>query len=214
MAQRASLQSHMRVLLIALALCLGAAAAGKVLLNKQPHILLVLVDDWGWGNVGYNAGSGAHPKATTSEEVRTPNIDRLAKKEGLILRRSYVYNFCSPSRAALQTGRYPTHVSVDNAEPISVNPADPVGGWAGAPPKMTGIAQKLRGAGYATAMTGVSIWKSSVAVSLAVLCLQSVVGGHSIFADPCVSALARRPPPRSAGHSCRLCARSRAVLFY
>jgi arylsulfatase B len=175
MVRCVSLQAHVRLLLVALALCLGAAAAGKVnkpqLSKKQPHILLVLVDDWGWGNVGYNAGSGAHPKATTSDEVRTPNIDRLAKKEGLILRRSYVYNFCSPSRAALQTGRYPTHVSVDNAEPISVNPADPIGGWAGAPPKMTGIAEKLRGAGYATAMTGVSISENCSWRSLALLWL-------------------------------------------
>ncbi len=61
----------------------------------KPNIVILLADDMGWGDVGYH-----NPK------VKTPNIDRLVK-EGIELDRFYVSNMCTPSRAALLTGRYP-----------------------------------------------------------------------------------------------------------
>ena len=54
----------------------------------------------------------------------------------------------SPSRSALQTGRNPIHVNVQNVDPDVSNPDDPIGGWQGIPTNMTGIASVLRRAGY------------------------------------------------------------------
>ena len=75
----------------------------------HPHIFLVLVDDWGWANVGYHRD----PKIC---EVDTPNIDRLAKEEGIELSNFYAHTVCGPSRASLMSGRFPIHVSVDNGD--------------------------------------------------------------------------------------------------
>lgn len=63
--------------------------------TKKPNIIIILADDLGWGDVGYHGS-----------DIRTPNIDRLAK-EGIKLNRYYVAAVCSPTRAGLLTGRYP-----------------------------------------------------------------------------------------------------------
>lgn len=62
---------------------------------KKPNIVIILADDLGWGDVGYNGG-----------DIKTPCIDRLAK-EGVILNHFYTAPICSPTRAGLLTGRYP-----------------------------------------------------------------------------------------------------------
>ena len=111
----------------------------------KTHILFLLVDDWGWANVGYH-------RDPPTKEVQTPNFDSLVK-DGLELDQNYVFHFCSPSRSALMTGRLPIHVN-DRNGPASYNPNDPVAGFSGIPPKMTGIAEKLKGAGYETHMVG------------------------------------------------------------
>ncbi|MEO0446850.1 MAG: arylsulfatase [Verrucomicrobiota bacterium] len=61
----------------------------------KPNIVLIVVDDLGWNDVGYH-----------NPEMYTPNIDRLAK-ENVELNRFYVTPQCSPTRAGLLTGRYP-----------------------------------------------------------------------------------------------------------
>ena len=66
--------------------------------QKQPHILLIVADDLGFNDVGYNGK--LHGSA-----IRTPNIDRLAS-EGVILDNYYTNPLCTPSRAQLMTGRY------------------------------------------------------------------------------------------------------------
>jgi arylsulfatase B/arylsulfatase I/J len=63
-----------------------------------PHVLLVVVDDLGWSDVGFH-------NVTT---IETPNIDKLAY-EGVILENYYVQPICSPTRRALMSGRYPIH---------------------------------------------------------------------------------------------------------
>uniref|UniRef100_A0A7S2RQN2 Sulfatase N-terminal domain-containing protein n=1 Tax=Mucochytrium quahogii TaxID=96639 RepID=A0A7S2RQN2_9STRA len=117
----------------------------------KPHVLLVLVDDFGWNNVGYHRERLS--QKYTDSEVNTPNIDNLVKT-GIELNRHYTYNYCSPSRSSLQSGRLPVHVSVENTPPLSVNPNDPVSGFSGIPRNMTGIAEKMKQAGYRTHMTG------------------------------------------------------------
>ena len=63
-----------------------------------------------------------------------------------MLSRHYVHYTCTPSRSALQTGRFPVHVQTTLA-----NPERP---HAGIPRNMPGVAEKLRGAGYKTHMVG------------------------------------------------------------
>ena len=113
---------------------------------SKPHILYMLVDDWGWADVGYH-------RDPPTKEVVTPNIDSLVKT-GLELDQYYVFQFCSPSRSSLLTGRLPIHVNDLNLPPGHYNPKDPVSGYAGIPRNMTGIAEKMKEAGYATHMVG------------------------------------------------------------
>jgi arylsulfatase A-like enzyme len=61
---------------------------------QQPNIVFVLVDDLGWQDVGFNG----------SKYYETPNLDRLAA-ESVVFKRAYMYPTCSPSRAALLTGK-------------------------------------------------------------------------------------------------------------
>lgn len=60
-----------------------------------PNIVIIVADDLGWADVSFHGG-----------EIKTPNIDRIAK-EGAELDRFYVCPVCSPTRAGLLTGRYP-----------------------------------------------------------------------------------------------------------
>ncbi|ADV47774.1 N-acetylgalactosamine-4-sulfatase [Cellulophaga algicola DSM 14237] len=65
--------------------------------TEQPNILLILCDDLGYNDVGFNG----------STDITTPNLDQLAQ-DGTIFTSAYVaHPFCGPSRAALLTGRYP-----------------------------------------------------------------------------------------------------------
>mmetsp|Transcript_134114 Transcript_134114/g.267624 ORF Transcript_134114/g.267624 Transcript_134114/m.267624 type:complete len:539 (+) Transcript_134114:63-1679(+) len=112
---------------------------------QKPNIVFVLVDDWGWANVGYHTPNNS--------EVRTPNIDQLVK-EGIELNRHYAYHYCSPSRASIQSGRLPVHVGWANDHNEAYNPTDPDSGFAGIPRNMTGMAEKMRQGGYRTHMTG------------------------------------------------------------
>lgn len=114
--------------------------------SKLPNFVFILADDYGWANVGYHR-NGSDP------EVVTPNIDALAKG-GVILDRHYTFNFCSPSRCSLQSGRLPVHVNVLNSPPETRNANDPVSGFAGIPVNMTTIASKLQTVGYRGYMTG------------------------------------------------------------
>ena len=64
----------------------------------KPHIVFVLVDDWGYADVSYRNAA-----------IYSPNFQMLAKT-GLILDRHCVFKYCSPSRASFLTGRWPHHV--------------------------------------------------------------------------------------------------------
>ncbi len=101
----------------------------------RPNVVFLLADDLGWADVGFHGG-----------EIKTPHVDRLAAA-GARLEQFYVQPVCSPTRAALMTGRYPIrhglHIGV-------VRP------WAqyGLPLEERTLPQALKEAGYATAITG------------------------------------------------------------
>ena len=67
--------------------------------GKRPNVLIILIDDVGWGDFGCYGGGVA-------VGAPTPNIDRLAR-EGLLLTSCYSEPSCTPSRASLMTGRLP-----------------------------------------------------------------------------------------------------------
>ena len=113
----------------------------------KPHLMYLLVDDWGWANWG------AHRPPDFPETV-TPTLDRLASVEGVVLDHYYVHMYCSPSRSSLQTGRFPIHVNVVNADERVANPDDTLAGFAGVPRNMTTLAQKLKDVGYRTHFVG------------------------------------------------------------
>lgn len=113
---------------------------------NKPHIVFMLVDDWGWADVGYH-------RTNKTKEIVTPNIDSLVK-EGLQLNHHYVYNYCSPSRAAFLSGRLPIHVNDADTSQSCYNPKDPVSGYTGIPRNMTVISARMKEAGYATHQVG------------------------------------------------------------
>lgn len=102
----------------------------------RPNVILIVADDLGYGDLG----------AYGATDLATPNIDRLAT-EGIRFTDFYaVANTCSPSRAALMTGRYPPRSGV-NAVLFHDTPE-------GLPDREITIAELLRDAGYRTGMVG------------------------------------------------------------
>jgi arylsulfatase len=115
-------------------------AALRARAGRPPNVLIFLVDDMGWGDCG--AYGGGHLIGAP-----TPNIDALATG-GLKLTSCYSQPTCTPSRAAIMTGRLPTRSGLTrpilSGERVAVNP------WAD---EVT-TAGMLSNAGYQTALTG------------------------------------------------------------
>lgn len=104
-----------------------------------PNVLLVLTDDTGFGAA-----------STFGGPVPTPNLDRLAAR-GLVYNRFHTTAMCSPTRAALLTGR--NHHAVDNGTVANLSTGFP--GYDNMLPKSAAtIAEVLRQNGYNTAMFG------------------------------------------------------------
>jgi arylsulfatase len=107
--------------------------------QDAPNVLLVLVDDAGFGN-----------PSTFGGPCRTPTLTKLAG-QGLRYNRFHVTALCSPTRAALLSGRNHHAVGFGSIAEFS-------GGWPGYnatwPKSAAGIAKILQGNGYNTAMFG------------------------------------------------------------
>ena len=110
----------------------GASAFAAV---KSPNVVLILVDDMGYGDLG-----------CYGSKIRTPNLDRMAK-EGMRFTNFYSANpVCSPSRAALLTGRYPPRCGVSTV----LWPND----TKGLPPAEVTIPQMLKAKRYRSMAIG------------------------------------------------------------
>ncbi|MDT0552696.1 arylsulfatase [Urechidicola vernalis] len=107
--------------------------------QKQPNIILIVADDLGWGDVGFNG----------QDKIKTPNIDLLAK-QGMVFNNFYAGStVCGPSRASLMTGMHMGHSTVRGnprwtatGKPVDITKEDVT------------IAEELKKAGYQTAMIG------------------------------------------------------------
>ncbi|MEP1144211.1 MAG: arylsulfatase [Henriciella sp.] len=102
--------------------------------DAVPNIIIILADDLGWRDVGYN-----------DSEINTPNFDALAAA-GVRLERFYVQPTCSPTRAALMTGKSPLRLGITS--PLSKNNPK------GLPLSEKTLADHLGVIGYETAIVG------------------------------------------------------------
>jgi arylsulfatase A-like enzyme len=126
----------------ALALQTEARAVGGNAIAQRPNIIVIFVDDMGYGDVG----------CFGSEKNRTPHIDQMAA-EGMKFTDFYVASsVCTPSRAALLTGCYPPRVSmhVDGDDVCVLFPKS----TNGLHPNEVTIAEVLKDRGYKTACIG------------------------------------------------------------
>ncbi len=122
-------------------LVLGMAILVTTLLQAQekPNIILIMADDLGWGDVGFNG----------QDKIKTPHIDQLAK-EGIVMNNFYAGSaVCGPSRASLITGKHTGHGSVRgnprwtaSGKPVDIKDQEIT------------LAEELKMAGYTTGIIG------------------------------------------------------------
>ena len=141
----------MRFLFCVSAICVSLLGVAQVEAapKQKANVVLILIDDLGWNDVGCYG----------SDYYRTPNIDRLAS-EGMRFTDGYAAcNVCSPSRAAILTGKYPARLLLTQWLPS--------GRWnartnrlregryvSNLPLEEVTIAEALRESGYRTAFMG------------------------------------------------------------
>lgn len=117
-----------------------AASTHAAISQPRPNILLIVSDDHGYGDVG----------AYGCKDIPTPNLDSLARN-GARFTNGYVScSFCSPTRAAMLTGRYQQRFGHEfNPGPVLVPDKD-----IGLPRTETILPQRLKAAGYTTGLVG------------------------------------------------------------
>jgi arylsulfatase A-like enzyme len=126
-------------LLVASLTFLGAAPFWAAEKAPRPNFLLILTDDHGYGDV-----STYH-----ESDVQTPHIDRIAAEGMLFTSMRANCTVCSPSRAALLTGRYPDRVGVPGVIRTHAENS-----WGYFDPQTPTLADELKRAGYHTAIVG------------------------------------------------------------
>lgn len=117
----------------------AACAMSEPCTAARPNFLLIFADDLGYGDVSTYGQS----------DVQTPNIDRIATEGMLFTTMRANCTVCSPSRAALLTGRYADRVGVPGV--IRTHPEN---SWGYFDPSVPTIANELAGVGYHTAIVG------------------------------------------------------------
>ncbi len=100
--------------------------------NLRPNIILVMCDDLGWGDTGFNG----------NDEILTPNLDEWAAR-GIVMERFYTASpVCSPTRGSCLTGRNPYRLGIPTANAGHLSPEEVT------------LAEILKRAGYTTGLFG------------------------------------------------------------
>jgi arylsulfatase A-like enzyme len=103
--------------------------------DAKPNIVYIVADDLGWKDVGFHGS-----------DIKTPNLDKLAEN-GVKLEQFYAQPMCTPTRAALMTGRYPLRYGLQTAVILSSH-------TYGVATNEWLLPQALKDAGYHTAIIG------------------------------------------------------------
>ena len=130
----ANLSTFVAMTTVLLPASLTVSVSARAQSNK-PNIVYIVSDDQGWKDVGYHGS-----------DIKTPNIDSLAAG-GTRLEQFYAQPMCTPTRAALMTGRYPFRYGLQTA-------VIPSGHTYGLPTDEWLLPQALKEAGYYTAIIG------------------------------------------------------------
>jgi len=124
---------HRTLTLVAALACAALTHAGAA---EKPNILYIVADDLGWKDVGFHG----------AVDIETPNLDKLAAA-GARLEQFYVQPMCTPTRAALMTGRYPFRYGLQTI-------VIPSKGTYGLATDERTLPEVLKDAGYHTTMIG------------------------------------------------------------
>ena len=125
--------------LVVVATVLGQAAAAPAQSTDRPNVVLIITDDVGYGDIGsYGA-----------PDIKTPNIDSLARN-GTRLTDFYAAPNCSPTRAALISGRYQQRVRIE----VPLGAANGPAGDQGLRATGRSLPQLLKNNGYRSALIG------------------------------------------------------------
>jgi arylsulfatase A-like enzyme len=121
-------------------LALGSLVAPAPVAQARPNVVVILVDDMGWSDIG-----------PYGSEIPTPYLDALAKN-GVRFTQFYTTPRCSPTRASLLTGLYPHQAGMGHLDTV-IRPGSS-GTTGRLNERSVTIAEVLRDAGYFTAMSG------------------------------------------------------------
>ncbi|MCC9603151.1 sulfatase-like hydrolase/transferase [Stieleria sp. JC731] len=114
-------------------------ALAKAESATRPNLVLIIADDLGYGDVSYQG----------APDIKTPNIDRLAQQGITFTQMRANCTVCSPTRAAIMTGRY-----ADRSGVPGVIRTEPENNWGYLSPSLSTLANRLGDAGYHTAAVG------------------------------------------------------------
>ena len=135
---RATLAAAVGIVVVVALDAVRAAPAARA--DARPNVVVVLVDDMGWSDIGPYGG-----------EIPTPNLDALAGR-GVRFTQFYSTPRCSPTRASLLTGLYPHQAGMGHLDNV-IRPGSS-GTTGRLNDRSVTIAEVLREAGYFTAMSG------------------------------------------------------------
>src|SRR5262245_61960150 len=138
MRKLGSLLRYCAAALVATSTVAGAVATPALAQVAKPNIILILSDDFGYGDSGpYGGGPG--------RGMATPSLDRLSD-EGMTFFSFYAQPSCTPGRAAVQTGRIPNRSGMTTVAFQGQGGGLPAAEWT--------LGSVLKTAGYRTFFTG------------------------------------------------------------